>query len=52
MLLLFLFRVAEWLPVGERAVYSVFNVLMCLSSICVCSSSPFGLEGGIWDFVV
>ena len=49
MLLLFLFRVAEWPPVRERAVHSV---LMCLSSIDVCSSFPLGFEGGVWDLIV
>ena len=54
MLLLFLIRVAEWSPVWERAIHSVYCA--CLSwaffKFCVCPSFPFGIEGRMSDVIV
>ena len=50
MLLLFSVRVAESLPVWERAVHSVYCacLLRTFMNMCVCAASfPFGFEGGI-----
>ena len=49
MLLLFIFGLAEWPPVWEKTVRSVYCA--CLSwafvEFCVCPSFPFGTEGGM-----
>ena len=54
MLLLFSIRVAEWLPVWERAVHSVNCrcLLWALVKFCMCPSFPFSIEGGIRDVIV
>ena len=47
------FQVAEWPPVWERAVHSVYReCLFKLLSIYVFSCFPFGFEGRMWDLIV
>ena len=54
MLLPFSIRVAEFLPVWERAVHSAncTCLLWALVKFSVCSSFLFGIEGGMWDVIV
>ena len=46
--------IVERLTCWERAVHSV--ICTCLSwtfvKFCVCSSCPFGIEGGTWDVII
>ena len=47
------FKIAEWPPIRERAVHSVFRECLCkLPSIYVFSYFPFGCEGRMWDLTV
>ena len=54
MVLLFSLRIAEWPPVWESAVHSVYCACLSLAFVkfCVCSSFPFGIEGRMWDVIV
>ena len=51
LLLLYSVRVAEWLPVWERPVQSVYHAVCFVNvlSICVCASDPFTFECGMWN---
>ena len=51
MLLLVFIRVAECPPVWEIAAHSVSCACLSRTSICMCSSFPFGFEGGMYDLV-
>ena len=52
LLLLYSVRVAEWLPVWERPVQSVYHAVCFVNvlSICVCASDPFTFECGMWNW--
>ena len=41
-------------PVWERALNSVNRTCLsrALVKFCVCLSSPFSIEGGMWDVIV
>ena len=52
-MLLFLIRVAEWPPVWERAVHSVYRgVFRERLPISVCSSFPLGFESEMWNLII
>lgn len=53
MLLLFSIRVAEWPAISERAIHSVYVlVLRKRLSICMSASFPFGFEGEMWNLII
>ena len=54
MLLPFSIRVAEWPPVWQRAVHSVYSTCLSWAMVkyYVCPFFPFGIGGGMWDVIV
>ena len=47
------FSVAEWPPIREKAVHSVYRACFRkLLSVYILNYFPFGFEGRIWDLIV